>query len=84
MNDENTITISETMEFMERLLLGETFYVDPAQEPYKSIISEGYANIIEGIISKNWRTELWKASPATAYVGPKPEPITSRYEILDL
>jgi hypothetical protein len=46
------------------------------EEPYNSLVSGGYANYDNGIVSKNWKTEYWHEEI--------PIPIRSRFEILDL
>ncbi len=46
------------------------------KEPYKSFVSAGFANYQHHIVSKNWKTSWY-----TEFV---PEPINSRFKILDL
>ena len=48
-------------------------------EAYNSLISAGYANYQDGFVSKNWKTQYWREP-----IIPVPEPITSRFEILDI
>ena len=44
------------------------------KEPYNSLILAGYANYDGIYITKNWKTSYWE----------EPDPINSRFEILDL
>jgi len=43
---------------------------------YQELISAGFANYSNGMMSKNWKTEY--------YQEPVHEPINDRFEILDL
>ena len=43
---------------------------------YAELISDGFANYSNGMMSKNWKTEYYQESV--------PEPIDNRFEILDL
>ena len=45
------------------------------EEPYCTLVSGGYANYHNGVVSKNWKTEYWEET--------LPTPIENRFEILD-
>ena len=49
---------------------------DGLKEPYNSLVSAGYANYSNNVISKNWKTSWWNE--------PVDNPIKNRWEILDL
>jgi hypothetical protein len=49
---------------------------DSTNKNYSELICAGYANYSDGIMSKNWKTEYYRETV--------PEPIESRFEIMDL
>ena len=46
---------------------------------YAELVSAGFSNYSNGMMSKNWKTEYYQEP-----VPVKPVPIDSRFEILDL
>ncbi len=76
----------EKMKIVTALLQGEKIYIDndvTTRELYYSLVNKGFANYSNNIISKNWKTEYWKPTPALA-IPYKKEKINNRFEILDL
>lgn len=67
---------------INQLLHGINIHQNIMTKLHGELISGGFANYQDSIMSRNWKTEYWRATPAKPYVAP--EPIHSRFEILDL
>ena len=77
LSEENAIkaNIIKTLLDGQKYCIGED---TPNKEIYYSLIGGGYANWSGAVIRGNCNTRLWRPTI------PTPEPITSRFEILDL
>ena len=56
-------------------------------EAHHELVNGGFADFSGEVMSKNWKTDYWRPTPAVpyAYEAPVlPDPINNRFEILDL
>ena len=67
---------------IQTLLHGENIHQAMMTKVHHELVSGGFANYSDGVMSKNWKTDYWVLEPAVPYVAP--EPIETRFEILDL
>ena len=58
----------------------DSFIYNP--KPFLSLVNAGFANYINGVVTRNWKTDYWTETLTQKYIPSKS--IKTRFEILDL